>query len=92
MNPTTITFLTVLFNTATAMDTVFGGCKYTALGVTPWYNCNAYNGGKDPCMEQQSCIEACGRAGSQDTAADFVMVADYNGPSLGTCECYCYLK
>jgi hypothetical protein len=75
-----------------AMDTTFGGCKYSKISGTPWHNCNDYNGGKDPCPEQQNCLMACGRAGSKDNANTFVMVSEYNGPDLGTCNCVCYLK
>ncbi|KAF7196816.1 hypothetical protein HII31_01734 [Pseudocercospora fuligena] len=75
---------------AEKVNTVFGGCNYSPIGVEPWYNCNDQNGGSDPCAPTQNCFMACGRAGSKDKASDFVMVAEWNGGN--TCNCECWLK
>ncbi|KAK4628729.1 hypothetical protein CLAFUW4_08002 [Fulvia fulva] len=75
-----------------SVPTIFSGCNYKPIGVEPWYNCNEQNGGSDPCAEQQDCYMACGSAGSNDKKDDFVIVAEWNGNSQGTCNCKCYLK
>ena len=89
---TLLPILGLALSASATVPTVFGGCHYSSIGVEPWYNCNEQNGGSDPCAATQNCYMACGRAGSDDKASDFVMVAEWNGDALGSCSCECYLK
>lgn len=63
-------------------------CKYEKLSVTPWHNCNDYNGGKDPYTDAD-CDMPCARAGRKE-GGKFVHVSNYWGNDA--CALQCYLR
>ncbi|KAF5005245.1 hypothetical protein FDECE_8303 [Fusarium decemcellulare] len=64
-------------------------CKYEPLSVQAWYNCNDYNGGKDP-YKDSDCDMPCARAGRNE-GGKFVHVSNYWG-NADACALQCYLR